>query len=283
MVLNSKPVLKWFGYSRRERRSTFILLIIIVLVIAFRYIVPQRNINIEDISATLRIYDESAGNSNEIKRDSVKLFAFDPNKASVTALKNLGLSDKQAATVKNFRDKGGRFRHPSDFSRIYGIDTNLLERLIPYIIISNDSDSGPGKSLNQIKMIDLNSCDSIMLDKLPGIGRILSVRIIKYRNLLGGFFCREQLKEVYGLSLETYNRIADRVFADSSLVTHININIAGYKDLLKHPYLDRFDVQSILKYRELKGKIKNINELTDNKILTPEKSKRISPYLSFGK
>lgn len=282
MALRIRVNLKWLGYSRRERRSTFLLLIIIVLVISFRFLVPAKRINIEDISTKLTYFEETSG-ANERLKDTLILFTFDPNKASVEILKNLGLSDKQAKTVKNFRDKGGRFHQPADFSRIYGVEKNLSERLLPYINIERDSVRSSKIDTILSKMIDLNRCDSIMLDRLPGIGPVLSVRIIKYRNLLGGFVCREQLKEVYGLTPETYNRIAARVFADSSDVIRININLAGFKDLIKHPYLERYDVQAILKYREMKDKIENINELTNNKILTPEKSRRISPYLSFGK
>ena len=51
MKLNSEPIKNWFGFSRRERRSTFILLLIIVLIISLRYIVPEKNADIEDITA----------------------------------------------------------------------------------------------------------------------------------------------------------------------------------------------------------------------------------------
>jgi DNA uptake protein ComE-like DNA-binding protein len=281
MAPDIRPILKWFGYSRRERRSTFILLLMIALVTALRYALPGKNISIEDISASLTAYNETLSVKNEVYKDSTKLFTFDPNKASVETLTSLGLSEKQAGTVKNYRDKGGRFRQPSDFSRIYGVDKNLSERLIPYIIIEKDSYSYSDNSSVQLKKVDLNRCDSTMLDRLPGIGPVLSARIIKYRNLLGGFISREQLKEVYGLTEETYNRIADRVFADSSGVTQIKINSADFKNIIRHPYFDRYNVQSILKYRELKGRIDSLTELTTNKILTHEKAEKIRPYLSF--
>jgi DNA uptake protein ComE-like DNA-binding protein len=281
MAPDIRPILKWFGYSRRERRSTFILLLMIALVTALRYALPGKNISIEDISASLTAYNETLSVKNEVYKDSTKLFTFDPNKASVETLTSLGLSEKQAGTVKNYRDKGGRFRQPSDFSRIYGVDKNLSERLIPYIIIEKDSYSYSDNSSVQLKKVDLNRCDSTTLDRLPGIGPVLSARIIKYRNLLGGFISREQLKEVYGLTEETYNRIADRVFADSSGVTQIKINSADFKNIIRHPYFDRYNVQSVLKYRELKGRIDSLTELTTNKILTHEKAEKIRPYLSF--
>lgn len=277
-----KPLLKWFGYSRRERRSTFILLIIIVLVIALRYVIPEKTITIEDISASLTTVSETLMVDKEISSDAVKSFIFDSDKGSVEASGSHGSSSKRAGPARPINEKDGRFRQPFNRSAQFGDITNSSGRHTGYVRSSNSSPSDSGNGLIQVKRIDLNNCDSILLDKLPGIGAILSARIIKYRNLLGGFIATEQLKEVYGLPEETFARISKRVFADSSVVKQININVAGFKELIKHPYFERYDVQAILKYRELKGRISSLAELTDNKILTPEKAKRIGPYLSFG-
>ena len=116
---------------------------------------------------------------------------------------------------------------------------------------------------------------------MPGIGPVLSVRIIKYRNLLGGFAKVDQLREVYGLSSETFDLIKGRVYADSAEVVRININEAAYKDLSRLPYFENYEVTAILKYRELKGRIAGMNELTENKLISTEKAVKIRPYISF--
>ena len=64
------------------------------------------------------------------------------------------------------------------------------------------------------------------------------------------------MKEVYGLSEETYEMIKDRITADSSFINRININTADYKELSRVRYLDKYEITSILKYRELKGRNK---------------------------
>jgi competence protein ComEA len=116
---------------------------------------------------------------------------------------------------------------------------------------------------------------------LPGIGPVLSARIIRYRNLLGGYAHIEQLKEVYGLPPETYEIIKGRVIADSSAITGIEINTAGYKELSRLPYFKNYEITSILKYRELKGRISGMEDLTDNNLLTHEKADKVRPYLNF--
>lgn len=129
--------------------------------------------------------------------------------------------------------------------------------------------------------LDINSCDSASLEALPGIGPVLSARIIKYRKLLGGFTRVEQIKEVYGLTEETYELISGRIYIDTAFVKRININSAGFKELIRIPYLEKYDVTAILRYRELKGRITGTGDLVENKILTKEKAEKSGPYLKF--
>ena len=39
----------WFGYSRRERRSTFILLNLIVIITGIRYVFPFQEVSLKEI------------------------------------------------------------------------------------------------------------------------------------------------------------------------------------------------------------------------------------------
>jgi competence protein ComEA len=287
MTSLKKTILEWFGYSRRERRSTLILLVILLIVIGIGYLIPSNDYEPEDLSSLLTVSDSLKGNNPVISSDTSIHFIFDPNSASFDTLINLGLSEKQARTIISYRNKGGRFNKPDDLKKIYGIDEMTSARLIPLINIQKSArvtrsfhvDSSFFRKSKV--MIDLNRTDSAALVKLPGLGPVLSSRIIKYRKILGGYVSVEQLKEVYGLQEATYNILAGKVYADSSFIKRVDINMASLKELSRHPYLDKYDIQAILKYRELKGIISNADELIDNKVLTPQKTKKISPYLKF--
>jgi len=209
-----EPLRNWFGYTRRERRSSFLLIIIIVLVAGIRFIVPQSKEQLEIVTLELpaRTYDT--------------------------------VNQKKPVYVRQSYNPGTKRREP-------------------------------------IQMIELNTCDSASLEALPGIGPVLSVRIIKFRNLLGGFGSVEQLREVYGLSEETFDLVKKRVSADAGLVRKININSADYKQLMSLRYLEKGDIPAILKYRELMGKIENIEELVKNKILTEEKAEKVKWYVEY--
>ena len=251
MKFNSEPIKNWFGFNRRERRSAFILLLIIVLIFGFRYLIPDRQIVLEDLTGSI----PAAENLSELSL---------PEKASVSVASKYYKAKSTFDSVK--KPKSGY--HGKETFIYYGNKTRVDK-------------SGQNSVFSQKTLTDLNTCDSASLVRLPGIGPVLSLRIIKYRHLLGGFARIDQLKEVYGLPEETFELIKGRVYTDSLSVTQININSAGYKELSHMPYFDKYEVTSILKYRELKGRINGINDLTANKLITPEKAYKVRPYLKF--
>jgi len=228
MNIRLEPIKNWFGYSRRERRSSFILLIILVVVIAARYVVPQTDTTIDDVTSTFVGNNDAYNDGGGLSSSYRVPFSFNPNTASYDTLISLGLSQKEAATLISYREKGGRFRRPADLKKVYGLDSLKAEKLIPYIESKEDTiKKKKVVSFNKSRpVIDINNCDSAMLVTLPGIGPVLSGRIIRYRHLLGGFARVEQLKEVYGLKEETYDIIASRLTADSTFIERIDVNTA---------------------------------------------------------
>lgn len=65
------------------------------------------------------------------------------------------------------------------------------------------AESYPAPKPKKIEVLDLNLATSEELQKVRGIGPAYSERIVKYRDILGGFSDTTQLKEVYGLKKET--------------------------------------------------------------------------------
>lgn len=283
MKLNTEPVKNWFGFTRRERRSSFILLLIIISIIALRYFVPEKSIDIKEYTSGISVEGSSSGNLTDGLTSVEKPLAFDPNTASLGTLNQAGFTVKEANTIINYRKKGGKFRQPADIKKIYGIDSGKADQIIPFVDIKTDTTkkNSSRASFRKYPLIDINSCDSATLVSLPGIGPVLSARIIKYRYRLGGFARINQLTEVYGLPLETYNIIKDRLLVDSLAVTMVNVNNADYRGLSRLPYFEKYEVTAILKFRELKGKVGSLTELIDNKIITKEKADKVRPYLKF--
>lgn len=215
------------------------MLVVVVIIIGFKYIIPDTKITIEDITDSLLVTEY------------------------ITA-KDSGSSSGSYSYSGNSVEK----KFKSTYVRKPKIGLSSIRK--------NDSYSNQKQPL-----IEINRSDSATLVRLPGIGPVLSARIIKYRRLLGGYARIEQLKEVYGLPEETYELIKNRISTDSTFISRININTADYKELSHIRYFEKYEIASILKYRQLKGNIAGMIDLIDNKLITKEKAFRVSPYLKF--
>ena len=86
---------------------------------------------------------------------------------------------------------------------------------------------------------------------------------------------------MYGLNEDIFRIVSGRVKVDTSLIVRIDVNNATYHDLVRLPYLDSEDVNSLLKYREVVDKIGSIGELVENKIVSEETGNIVAHYLDF--
>lgn len=138
-----------------------------------------------------------------------------------------------------------------------------------------------GSKLKEGEVVSLSSRDTTEWKKIPGIGSAYSARIVKYQGLLGGFVNKRQLREVYGIDDELYQRIAPYVAEDVDYQP-VYINRLEFKELLKHPYLNYKQVQQIVNLRKKKGRVVSFNELRMLSAFTDEDAARLEPYLDFS-
>lgn len=204
---------------------------------------------------------------------------FDPNSATVTELVSYGFSQYQANNLVNYRSKGGEFLNATDIIKIYGIDSIFYLKVEEFIEIEEPENVArvvPEKNV----IVELNSADSLELTQLNGIGPSYAIRIIKYRNLLGGYYSKQQLKEIYNFPEETYSKIQLHVYADTLKVSKLRINFSEFAELLRHPYLNKTQVKALLDKREADGAIKDISELQLIKAFDSETIRKIKPYIT---
>ena len=106
-------------------------------------------------------------------------------------------------------------------------------------------------------MIEINTADTAELISLYGIGKVFAERIHKYRGLLGGFYSKDQLLEVYGMDSIRFDQFKGQVEIDTNVLVKIPINEEEFKTLLRHPYLDYETVKAIVNYRQKNDSIPN--------------------------
>jgi competence ComEA-like helix-hairpin-helix protein len=300
----TKRFKEYFNYTKRERNGIIVLLIILaILVVVDTYVNnktfggfveldEQFQSEVEQFEKLLELKKEEENKKRfEVKTKENKVawklvenpFDFDPNSINKTNLKKLGFSKKQITTVYNFREKGGVFYKREDVLKIYGIDTAQYKYLESYIKINNVISKSD--TLNQIVklilQVELNAAKKEDLTKLNGIGESFANRILAYRKLLGGFYTKEQLNEVYGMDSVRYNKFSNAVIIDTLLIQKMDINKVKFKTLLKHPYLNKYQTQSIMKYREISGKFLNVEQIVENNLLQEDDFIKIKPYLTI--
>jgi competence protein ComEA len=208
-----------------------------------------------------------------------ELFIFDPNRATDNEFLRLGLSEKQIATIRNYQKKGGRFKAKEDFFRIYGLRDKQKELLADYMIFEPaETNQSPKIYLSARIDTDINNADSVQLKQLPGIGDKLSKRIVKYRELLGGFYAVSQLKEVYGIQEQMVIQLQDQLTVDQSKIRKLDLNFASFNDLSRHPYLQKKLARQIVNFRTKYGSIKSLTVLRDSMILSMDDYNRLKPY-----
>ena len=163
----------------------------------------------------------------------VESFPFDPNTAGLDDLQRLGFSEKQAQSIINYREKGGRFRRPSDFAKSFVVADSVFRRLEPYI---------------RIPKVDLNAADSAAFDTLPGIGSYYAAKMVSYREELGGYSFPEQLMDIYHFDQEKYDGLKDLITVGDC--KPYPLWTASEKELEKHPYIGTYAAHGIVVYRE---------------------------------
>ncbi|MBL7705534.1 MAG: helix-hairpin-helix domain-containing protein [Taibaiella sp.] len=227
-----------------------------------------------------------------------QLFTFDPNTASLNDLVRLGLRPKVAQTIINYRNKGGRFYKKEDFAKIYTLSEQDYKRLLPYIKISensprqypaaaknfssrptSDSSASPYPQ-KQNKPVLVNTAGPEELMQLRGIGNGYANRIIKYRDILGGYHKIEQLKEVYGMTDSLYEAIKPFIVIEPQHIKTIAINSASEQELYKHPYIRKM-AKYVISYRNEIGGFKQVEDFKQVPLINEEIYRKIVPYLSL--
>lgn len=129
--------------------------------------------------------------------------------------------------------------------------------------------------------VAMNSADTLTWQLLRGIGPSYARRIVKYRELLGGYIRKEQLLEVYGFTPEMYEKIAPYVVFDEVQIRKIKINETTLKELSRHPYIDYYQARDIIDFRNRGHLFLDPEDLMAIPTMDTSTLQRLIPYLDF--
>lgn len=235
----------FFTYSKNEILATTILLIVIILTVSANVYFSKRNNN--------RIV---------IKENDSLVITFQKLQDSLEFISN-----NQKNTIYKYEGRSANQLHKDkQNSNSYSVKFQYVKQ----------------EKFSEYKAISLNECDTLEWKKVPGIGSAFASRIVKYQAKLGGYISVSQLREVYGIDNELYEKILPYIYIDSNYQTKkININKLEFKEILAHPYINFEQTQAIFNLRRRKGKVDSIQELSMLDIFTSNDIQKIKPYITF--
>lgn len=237
------------------------------------------------------------------------LFIFDPNTLNKTGWLRLGLKEKTANTILHYCQKGGRFRHPEDIRKIYGLKSEDADRLIPFIQIQqNNLHTDQNISKKYVKVsnipfpIEINHASWQHFAALPGINDKLAQRIVHYRDAKNGFHSVDDIAKTYGLSKQSFEKIksllrctpvseetkfenipsitqVQTIQLQNSITKKVNINAAVLSEFMQSRKIPKSVAEAIIIYREQHGNYSSVADIKNIAFINNDLFDKISPYL----
>jgi DNA uptake protein ComE-like DNA-binding protein len=293
MENNSNILHSFFHYSKSQRIGIIILfLIIFIFQVTYFFVDFNKNENDNDGKSEW-LANQTIIDSLKLQKSNYKptIYPFNPNFITDYKGYKLGMSVAEIDRLTAFRKLNKYVNSAQEFQGVTKVSDSLLQTMSPYFKFPDwvKNKKSNFKSFSKydsakkeaIVILDINQASKEDLKKVYGIGDGLSERILKQKELLGGFVSMDQMGDIWGLSPEVIEKLNNsfKVFVIPN-VKKININTASVKELSQFHNFRYFLAKEIVTYRSMNGDIK-IEDLTKIKGFPIDKIKIIALYLEF--
>jgi competence protein ComEA len=298
---------EYFIFTRRERNGLLILVFLLLATVCLDflvpYVIPEKEYDVSGLKAEAEKYYAKSAQVKEINQVPVE-GVFDPNNISHEALIKLGVPKGLAGNWVKYLEKGGKFYRKEEVRKLYGMTDELFDKLSVHIVFPERTVLAKSKTGNlhcnpqtvtfksrldaaiipaapvkkEVLLIEINKADSAQLESLPGIGPVLASRIIRYRELVGGFYSKSQLRDIYGMTEELWLRSTPCLSVDTSAVKKLEVNFLSLSELGRHPYIGFRMARKIVNRRDTSGKFTRKEEF--EALFSADSLQRILPYIA---
>ena len=299
---------KWFSFSKGERIAIITILALIFLLVLACLFRPSRQSlsdeSLHNLDSLLALRQTAIEQQQQQQAEKVQEvaelhpFPFNPNTITEEEWLQIGLTDRQVRNIMNYKAKGGKFYTKNDVGKLYTISEEEFAQLEPFIVlpeVQRNTNKKPASSnreekieeesqsvaKNPIPIVDINTVDSTTLVELPQIGPYIALRIIEFRDNLGGFIDVEQLRDVKGMDEARFATIQPYIELGEVEIRKVDVNRADFKTLVHHPYLSYEQVKCIFNQREKRGMIKNWAQLEELLLEEGEVNPLLERYVRF--
>ena len=290
--MNFSKLTPYFTFTNSQRKG-LLLLFAIIIAVQLLFLLISNPINKEETVNEKWLSMQSEIDSlKQIRYSDVpKVYPFNPNFITDFKGYKLGMSVAEIDRLLLFRKSNKYVNSAAEFQTITKVSDSLLAVISPYFKfpdwVNNKKDFTPYEKKSFAKktagpLIDINLASAEDLIKIYGIGPALSERILKQKELLGGFVSMNQMQDVWGLSPDVIDNLNKKfVVKTTPPVNKIAINKASVKELSQFPYFRYPISKEIVTFRSMNGEIKSTADLIKIKGFPAEKVDIIAVYLEF--
>jgi DNA uptake protein ComE-like DNA-binding protein len=283
-----------FVFNRSQRNGILLLFFFTSGYLVLNYYVDFSKESLLDINSkeVIAIQKElDSLRTIEIESKKPKVSPFNPNFLSDFKGYVLGMSTEEIDRLLAFRKENKWINSVKDFKKVTKVSDSLLNKISPYFKFPDwISNSKPKK--NYLKKgfkektfrqkVDLNITTQEQLEKVNGIGKVNSKKIIDYRNKLGGFSDDIQIYQLYGLDHQVINKVLDEFTVKTPKeIVKMNFNSISASDIATIPGISFDLAKRIWEYRILNEQIESFSQLQNIEGLTKRKLQGIQLYLKI--
>lgn len=284
-----------FTFSKNQRSGIFILILLIIILQCVPFFIDFSSEDIQINQTEFAQFQKEIDSLRlvEIEEIKPKIYPFNPNYITDYKGATLGMTNEEIDRLLAFRKQNKWINSVKQFQEVTKVSDSLLEAISPYFKfpewVTNpipkpeyqQAYNNKPKTFQQKQ--DLNKATAQDLQKINGIGEVLSDRIIKFRNKFsGGFIDNLQLQDVYGLAPEVIERINEGFIVKTPRpIKKIVLNKATVDELVTIQHIDYNLAHNIIEQRQLRNGFKSLDELKKVKDFPVNKIDIIKLYLSL--
>jgi len=287
-----KKIISQLVFTKQQQVGIILLLTLIIILFSvylFYDPTPQTVLDISSNEVQMLQKQIDSLQENENRKKTQKIYPFNPNFLTEFKAYKLGMSIEEFDRLRAFRKKNKWINSKQDFKQITQVSDSLLDAISPYFKfpewVTNPKLKYTYKNRKEksfTQKIDLNKATQEDLQKIYGIGKTLSKRIVTYREKIGGFSDTIQLYQIYGLKDESITEILkNTAIKTPKPISKINLNTASASDIATIPGVSFELAKKIWEFRVLREQINTFSELKKIDGITLKKLQLIKLYLSL--
>jgi len=286
-----KHIQSHFRFTTNQRYGICLLLVLIVVFQCLYFFVDRPSTALTENTLALVEFQKEIDSLKhvEIEKRKPKIYPFNPNYITDYKGYTLGMTTKEIDKLHAFRRQNKWVNSAKEFQNVTQVSDSLLSRIAPFFKFPDWVTHPKPKQkyiyTNQPKSfaqkIDLNTATASQLQRINGIGKKLSERIIKFRKKFpGGFIADIQLLDVFGLSPEVIEHITQQFTVKTPRnIIKYNLNTVTLEALVTIQHIDYEVAHEIIDQRTLREGFKSFDELTKVKGFPIDKIEIIKLYL----